>query len=75
MLVPAAEPAPEEELLSLKNTVYYADEWMDRFDQDKTKQDVFTAADKAFVICDFMNRKMSSHGFCRGENDTSFFCL
>ncbi len=73
VIVPAEEPVPGEELLSLKNTVYYADEWMDRFDKDKTEQDVFTTADKAFVTCDFMNRKMSSHGFRRGENYTSSF--
>lgn len=69
-IVPKAEPVQPEECLSLKNTVYYVDEWTDRFDQNKTQKDVFTTWNKTSVTCDFMNRKMGSHGFRRGENYT-----
>ncbi|MCI8577457.1 MAG: DUF4825 domain-containing protein [Lachnospiraceae bacterium] len=71
VIVPGTEPVPEEELLSLRNTVYYYDEWIDRFNKDQTEADVFTTADKTQVTCEFMNRTMGSHGFRRGENFTS----
>ncbi len=71
VIVPGTEPAPEEELLSLRNTVYYYDEWIDRFNKDSTEADVFTTAGGTVVTCDFMNRTMDSHGFRRGENFTS----
>lgn len=71
MIVPGPEPVPEGELLSLRNTVSYYDEWIDRFNKDKTEADVFTTAEGTQVTCDFMNRVMDSHGFRRGENFTS----
>lgn len=71
LIVPEAEPVPEEVLLSLRNTVYFYDEWLDRFDRTATKEDVFTMADGTKVTCDFMNRRMGSHGFRRGENYTA----
>lgn len=71
MIVPAAREVPAEEQLSLQNTVYYFDEWIDRFQKDRTRPDVFTTAEGIQVTCDFMNREMDSHGFRRGENFTA----
>ena len=71
MIVPAAGEVPAEEQLSLQNTVYYFDEWIDRFQKDRTRPDVFTTAEGIQVTCDFMNREMDTHGFRRGENFTA----
>jgi len=69
LIVPSA-PASDT-VLSLKNTIYFYDEWMDRFSVEKTAEDIFTCADGKEVTCDFMNRTMSSHGFRKGENYTT----
>ena len=70
VLAPEAAPLDDALLMSLKNTVYFYDEWMDRFDKEQTERDLFTCMDGTEVDCEFMNRKMSSHGFSRGENYT-----
>lgn len=62
------EPAEDQTLLTLINTVYFYDEWVNRFQQEKTKEGVFTAADGTEVSCDFMNAVYGSAGFRRGEN-------
>lgn len=69
ILEPAAA-VPENMVLSLKNTVYFYDEWMDKFEKDNTREDSFKKADGETVICEFMNRTMSSHGFRKGETFT-----
>ena len=68
LIAPPADAVGAETVLSLKNTMYFYDEWLDRFDKEKTKVDTFTCADGTEVTCDFMNRTMASHGFRRGEN-------
>lgn len=70
VLTPAALPLGEEGLISLRNTVYFYDEWMDRFDKEQTAEDWFTCEDGIKVSSEFMNRTMGSHGFQRGENYT-----
>ena len=70
LIAPPADAVGAETVLSLKNTMYFYDEWLDRFDKEKTKVDTFTCADGTEVTCDFMNRTMASHGFRRGENYT-----
>ena len=66
----------EGQVFSLINTVYYYDEWLDKFDKEKTVEGIFTCGDGIEVTCDFMNRTMDSHWFVRGENYTvsSLFC-
>ncbi len=66
-----AFPVSEQQILSILNTVYFYDEWTDRFDASKTSPDTFTLADGSTVQCDFMNATYTSHGFVRGENYTS----
>lgn len=70
VIEPKAEPAGADALLSLINTIYFYDEWINRFDKEKTKEDMFTCADGTEVACDFMNMEMGSHGFRKGENYT-----
>ncbi len=67
------EPAaaiPETMVLSLKNTVYFYDEWLDKFEKENTKEDSFKKADGETVTCEFMNRTMDSHRFRKGETFT-----
>lgn len=70
LLTPAMEPKAEEAMLSIMNTIYFYDEWMDRFDKEKTDKDTFTCTDGTEVACDFMNRTMGSHAFRKGEDYT-----
>lgn len=58
----------QETLLSIMNTIYFYDEWVNRFDSERTAPDVFHMADGSDVTCDFMNMEMDSHGFIKGEN-------
>ncbi|MCI8550288.1 MAG: serpin family protein [Lachnospiraceae bacterium] len=59
-----------ETALSLINTVLFHDEWIDQFDESKTKPDSFYPSEDSPVTCDFMNRTYDSHGFCVGEGYT-----
>lgn len=61
--------ADGEQILSIINTVYFFDEWIDRFNKDKTAEDVFHAPD-GDVTVDFMNQTFSSKGFVRGTGFT-----
>lgn len=65
-LKPTFSPDPEQ-ILSILNTIYFKDEWTDRFKADQTKPDTFHLADGKDVTCDFMNMTYSSHGFSKGE--------
>lgn len=60
----------DQQIMSILNTVYYYDEWIDRFDKAKTKEDEFHPTPDTFVLCDFMNARYASHGFLKGEGFT-----
>ena len=64
-LKPEIELDPEQ-LLTIINTVYYADEWTDRFDKSQTESGSFHAPE-GDVTVDFMNRKTQG-SFSRGED-------
>ncbi len=70
LIEPNAEPADTAAVLSIINTIYFYDEWINRFNKENTKEDTFTCEDGTEVTCDFMNMKMGSHGFRRGETFT-----
>ena len=71
-LIEASEqPLLDNAQLSIVNTVYFYDEWMNRFQKEETKEDSFTLADGTEVTCEFMNMIRSSAGFRRGENYTA----
>lgn len=60
----------QEQILSILNTVYFYDQWIDRFDKNKTAEDVFHLLDGGEVKCDFMNQTYSSANFSKGEGFT-----
>ena len=68
-LVPALTPS-KEAVLNLINTVTFHDEWVDRFNREKTKPDTFHPSDGSSLTCDFMNRTYDSHGFSVGDGYT-----
>ena len=61
--------ADPETALMLLHTLYYRDEWHDRFNKDKTAADTFTNADGSKTECDFMNTTYSVHTFSRYEGE------
>jgi len=70
LIEPVVEPAVGDALLSIINTIYFYDEWVNRFDKELTEEDTFTCTDGTEVICDFMNMEMGSHGYRKGNNYT-----
>lgn len=71
LITPSEQPADTQTVLSIINTIYFYDEWITRFNKEKTAEDVFTCADGTEVTCDFMNMVNSSAGFQRGDNYTA----
>lgn len=69
LIAPAAAPASEGEMLAIRNTIYFYDEWQNRFREENTKEDTFYLADGNTTSCDFMNRTTFA-GFVRGDNYT-----
>ncbi|QUI21207.1 serpin family protein [Vallitalea pronyensis] len=64
-------PIKSNQLMSIINTLYFYDEWQSKFDEDKTKEDVFYCLDGTEVTCDFMNKTYASHRFIEGDGYTS----
>ncbi len=62
-------PVDGNKILSILNTVYYHDEWMDRFDQAKTAKDVFHGPQGDMTV-DFMNQTFGSGSFAKGDGFT-----
>ncbi len=67
---PAALQSDPMTLMSILNTVYFHDEWVDRFNADRTAEDTFYLADGSTVRCDFLNSRYSSHGYAHGDGYT-----
>ncbi len=63
-------PLDRDGVMTLINTVSFYDEWIDTFDKDKTKEDMFYLQDGSQVKNDFMNMKYTSHGFAHGDGYT-----
>ncbi|HZK27040.1 MAG TPA: serpin family protein [Thermoclostridium sp.] len=59
-----------DQILSILNTVYFYDQWIDRFDKNKTAEDVFYLSNGSEVKSDFMNQTYGSAGFSKGEGYT-----
>ncbi len=68
-LSPAFE-TDSAQILSILNTVYFCDEWMDRFDKDMTESGIFYGADGEEIPCDYMNSRYSSASFTQGDGFT-----
>jgi len=56
-----------DQILAILNTVYFYDQWINKFNKSKTAEDVFYLSDGGNVKCDFMNQTFSSAGFARGN--------
>lgn len=69
LLTPQINPEAEQ-ILSIINTVYFYDQWINRFDASKTAADTFYLADGTTQKVDFMNQTFASAGYARGENYT-----
>ncbi len=52
-----------DDVMTLINTIYLYDEWVDRFNVNNTEEDEFFLADGSAVKTDFMNMTYGSHGF------------
>lgn len=61
----------KEQIMSIFNTIYFKDEWIDRFNEEETKPDTFYLSDGSKIKCDFMNSTYVTHGFYRGEGFTA----
>jgi serpin B len=59
-----------QQIMSILNTVYFYDQWIDRFDADKTEEDTFYLENSEETVCDFMNMTYASHGFSKGDGYT-----
>ncbi|WP_313758737.1 serpin family protein [Tissierella sp.] len=68
-LIPDIETNPQQ-ILSIINTVYFYDQWINRFDKEKTLKDVFYLLNEGEVKVDFMNQTFGSAGFSKGTNFT-----
>lgn len=66
VLSPSIEMSAEQ-ILSIINTVYFKDQWVDEFDKSRTKEDTFYTADGRTVQCDFMHSQYSSAAFTKGD--------
>lgn len=64
-----SQPNPSQ-IMSILNTIYFYDEWTDRFDADKTGEDEFYLANGETIPCEFMNARYGSHGFVDGDGYT-----
>ncbi|HAE92114.1 serpin family protein [Tissierella praeacuta] len=68
-LIPDIETNPQQ-ILSIINTVYFYDQWINRFDKGKTLEDVFHLLNEGEVKVDFMNQIFGSAGFSKETNFT-----
>lgn len=68
-LAPTIETDPGQ-IFSILNTVYFHDEWVNRFEKSKTAKDVFHLSNGDDVTCSFMNATSSSAGYAIGEGFT-----
>ncbi|MCQ4924640.1 hypothetical protein NE686_16170 [Tissierella carlieri] len=53
----------QDDVMALVSTIYFYDEWVDRFNINDTKEDEFYLEDGNIVKSDFMNMKYGSHSF------------
>jgi serine protease inhibitor len=59
-----------DQILSILNTVYFYDEWVDQFDKEKTAVDVFHLADGHDVHVEFMNQTFGTGSYAKGKGFT-----
>lgn len=57
----------KKQIMSVLNTIYFKDEWIDRFDEKNTKPGVFYLENNGQVKCNFMNTIYEMHTFVKGD--------
>jgi len=57
----------DDQIMTIINTVYFYDEWVDRFDKEATAVDTFHLSTGEDVTCDFMNMTYGTHSFSDGD--------
>ncbi|MDM8533720.1 serpin family protein [Clostridiaceae bacterium HSG29] len=60
-----------EQILAILNTLYFKNEWSDRFNKDANIIDKFYLTDDKEVECEYMNITYDARKFIRGDNFTS----
>lgn len=55
------------QIMTLLNTIYFYDEWVNEFDENLTAAEVFHVSDSKDVTFDFMNMTLSSQQFFDGD--------
>jgi len=60
-----------DQIMSILNTIYYKDQWADKFNEKATKPDIFYLNNGQKLKCDFLNSTYATHSFTRGEGFTS----
>ncbi|MBU3142842.1 serpin family protein [Clostridium sp. CF012] len=61
----------KNQIMSIINTIYFKDEWVDLFDENNTKPDTFYFSDGGEIKGDFMNRTYAAHSYVKGDGFTS----
>jgi len=59
-------PSPNE-ILKVISTLYFYDQWVDKFDENKTKPDQFYLQGDTSIEVDYMNTSYWSHSFRRND--------
>lgn len=67
---PADFKTDPSQVMSIINTIYFYDQWQNKFDPDLTKVDNFYPSDGSTISCDFMNTQ-TIQSFSKGTNYTS----
>ncbi|RUS46527.1 serpin family protein [Cohnella sp. AR92] len=60
----------QDQILSILNTVYFYDEWVNKFKEAETTEDAFYLSDGSTEHSNFMNAKYASADFAKGEGFT-----
>lgn len=68
---PETFKATQDQVMSIINTIYFYDQWQNKFDPELTKADDFHLEGGEKVSNDFMNMPGSQQVFAKGDNYTS----
>ena len=70
MIQPQIENDPDA-VMQLMSALYFACEWVDRFDENENREAPFTTFDGSEMPATYMTRRYDSHRFVRGRNFTA----
>lgn len=57
----------DDQIMTIINTIYFYDQWVDRFDEEATAADAFHLSSGEDITCDFMNMTYGTHSFSDGD--------